>query len=53
MKDKKMMNKEHETIKTSNEERENKRLRDLLQKAVNKEKAPESLRERIAKMIRQ
>ena len=41
------------TIKISDEEHENKRLRDLLQKAVNKEKAPENLRERIRKMIRQ
>lgn len=53
MKDKKMMSKENETIKTSNEERENKRLRELLQKAVNREKAPASLRARIAKMIRE
>ena len=53
MKDKKIMRNENETVKTSNEERENKRLREILQKAVNKEKAPESLRERIAKMIRE
>ncbi len=52
MKDKKIMINGNRTIKISDEERENKRLRDLLQKAVNKEKAPESLRERIAKMIR-
>ena len=34
-------------------ESENKRLRELLQKAVNKEKAPESLRDKIRKMIRE
>ena len=39
--------------KTSNEEQENKRLREALQKAVNAEKAPESLRQRIRKMIRE
>ena len=43
----------NETLKISDEERENKRLRELLQKAVNKEKAPESLREKIRKMIRE
>ncbi|MEP6901220.1 MAG: hypothetical protein ABJA66_05690 [Actinomycetota bacterium] len=52
MKDKKMMNNGNGTTKISDEERENKRLREALQKAVNQEKAPESLRERIAKMIR-
>jgi hypothetical protein len=31
---------------------ENKQLRSLLQKAVNAEKAPDSLRQRISKMIR-
>lgn len=40
-------------VKISDGERENKRLRELLQKAVNKEKAPESLREKIRKMIRE
>ncbi len=52
MKDKKIMKNEKETVETSHEERENKRLREILQKAVNREKAPESLREKIAKMIR-
>jgi hypothetical protein len=52
MKDKKTMTNKNETVKISDEERENLRLREILQKAVNKEKAPESLRERIAKMIR-
>ncbi len=47
------MRNENETAKTSHEERENKLLRDLLQKAVNREKAPASLREKIAKMIRE
>jgi len=53
MKDKKAMKNDNETAETLHEERENKRLRDLLQKAVNKEKAPESLREKIAQMIRE
>lgn len=35
------------------EERENKRLREILQAAVNKEKAPESLREKLRRMIRE
>ena len=39
--------------KNSNEERENKRLRDALQKAVRRDKAPTSLRERIRRMIRE
>ena len=43
----------NDTLKISDEERENKRLRELLQKAVNKEKAPESLREKLRKMIRE
>ena len=37
--------------KISNEERENRRLREVLQKAVNREKAPETLREKIRRMI--
>ncbi|CAN5553907.1 hypothetical protein BH10ACI1_BH10ACI1_28530 [soil metagenome] len=53
MKAKKIMRNENESVKASNEERENKHLRDLLQRAVNKEKVPESLREKIAKMIRE
>ena len=53
MKVKKMMTNKNGTIKNEDEERENKRLRELLKKAVNKEKAPESLRQRIAKMIRE
>lgn len=40
-------------LQISGEERETKRLRELLQKAVNKEKAPESLRDKIRKMIRE
>jgi hypothetical protein len=32
---------------------ENKHLKSLLQKAVNQEKAPDTLRDRISKMIRQ
>ena len=43
----------NDTLKISDEERENRRLRELLQKAVNKEKAPESLREKLRKMIRE
>ena len=41
------------TMKISDEERENQRLRAALQKAVNKEKAPESLRAKIRRMIRE
>ena len=40
-------------MKISDEERENRHLRELLQKAVDKEKAPESLREKIRRMIRE
>jgi hypothetical protein len=47
---KKMTNGNH---KNEVEERENKRLQKLLQKAVNTEKAPKSLRDRISKMIRE
>jgi non-homologous end joining protein Ku len=39
--------------KNSNEERENKRLREALKKAVEKDKAPKSLRERLRRMIRE
>ncbi len=39
--------------KSEVEERENKRLRQILQKAVNTEKAPDALRDRISKMIRE
>lgn len=39
--------------KISNDERENKRLREVLQKAVNAEKAPEILCERIRRMVRE
>jgi hypothetical protein len=53
MKAKKMTTNGHGTIKISDDERETARLRELLQKAVNKEKAPESLREKIRKMIRE
>jgi len=53
VKDKKTMRNENETAENLHEERENRKLRDLLQKAVNKEKAPESLREKIAQMIRE
>jgi hypothetical protein len=47
------MTNENGKTKISDEERENKRLRERLQKAVNQEKAPENLREKIRKMIRQ
>jgi hypothetical protein len=54
MKAKKMMTiKPNGTVKISDAELENKRLRELLQKAVNREKAPESLREKLRKMIRE
>lgn len=39
--------------KNSNEERENKRLRDALKKAVEKDTAPKSLGQRIRRMIRE
>jgi hypothetical protein len=38
--------------KNKAEELQNKRLKKLLQKAFNTEKAPESLRDKISKMIR-
>jgi hypothetical protein len=40
-------------IKNPLDERENKRLRELLQKAVRQEKVPASLREKIRRMIRE
>lgn len=40
-------------MKSSSEEKEIKRLREALQKAVNNENAPESLYEKIRKMIRE
>lgn len=39
--------------KYGSEERENKKLKRLLQKAVSQEKAPESLRDKISKMVRE
>lgn len=42
-----------DAMKIPFDERENKRLRELLQKAVNREKAPDNLRERIRRMIRE
>jgi hypothetical protein len=53
MREKQMRHNGNGTTTISGEERENRRLRELLQKAVNKEKAPESLREKLRKMIRQ
>ena len=53
MRAKKMTQNGNRHLKISDEERENRRLRELLQKAVNKEKAPESLREKLRKMIRE
>lgn len=44
---------ENGAMKPAFDERENRRLRAALQKAVRKEKAPESLRERIRRMIRE
>lgn len=52
MKTKKMTINGNGTIKISDEE-QTKRLRELLRQAVNKEKAPENLREKIRKMIRE
>lgn len=48
-----MKHKENGTMKISDEERDAQRLREILQKAVNKEKAPESLREKLRRMIRE
>ena len=54
MKAKKMItNNRNGTVKIPDAESENRRLRELLQKAVNKEKASESLRDKIRKMIRE
>ena len=53
MRAKKMNMNGNDALKLADEERDNKRLRELLQSAVNKEKAPESLRDRIRKMIRE
>jgi hypothetical protein len=53
MKAKQMKHNGNGTAGISAEDRENRRLRELLQKAVNKEKAPESLREKLRKMIRE
>lgn len=52
-KDKKDMLNGNGKAKLADDERENRRLKEVLQKAVNKEDAPESLRERIRKMIRE
>lgn len=51
----KMMINENGNSNHKNEinERENQRLRKLLQRAVNAEKAPDSLREKISRIIRQ
>lgn len=53
MRAKQMTQNENGKMKTEDAESENRRLREILQKAVNKEKAPESLREKIRKMIRE
>lgn len=53
MREKQMKHNRNGAIKSSNETSADKRLRELLQKAVNKEKAPESLREKIRRMIRE
>jgi hypothetical protein len=54
MRAKKMRHNGNGTVKTSNEKSaDEKQLSELLQKAVNKEKAPESLREKIRRMIRE
>lgn len=51
-KDEKNMLNGNGKAKLADDERENQKLKEALQKAVNKENAPESLRERIRKMIR-
>jgi hypothetical protein len=51
MKEKKEMVEQNDRTKTSVDERENDHLRELLKKAVNQDQAPESLREKIRKMI--
>ena len=53
MREKQLKHNGNSTIKMSDEERENRRLRELLQRAVNRENAPESLREKLRKMIRE
>lgn len=42
-----------EAMKSAFDERQNRRLRAALRKAVNRESAPESLREKISRMIRE
>lgn len=51
--DKKNMLNGNGKAKLADDEREIRHLKKALQKAVNKENAPESLRERIRKMIRE
>lgn len=53
MRAKKMKHNGNGAIKIADETGENRRLREILQKAVNQEKAPESLREKIRRMIRE
>ncbi len=53
MKPKKTMTKDNGNRKTFNGEREIEPLREILQKAVNREKAPDSLREKIRRLIRE
>lgn len=53
MKAKQMNNNGKGAVKISDDERETARLRELLQKAVNREKTPESLREKLRRMIRE
>jgi hypothetical protein len=53
MRAKKMKHNGDGTMKISDEERDAQRLREVLQKAVNQEKAPESLREKLRRMIRE
>ena len=43
----------YETLKAVDEDRENRRLRELLRRSVGAEKTPADLRERISRMIRQ
>jgi len=53
MRVKKMKHNGNGTTQISDKERENRRLREILQNAVNKEKAPESLREKLRQLIRE
>lgn len=53
MKDEKIMRNEKAPAKTSDEAHADQRLRERLQKAVNSEKAPDELRDRIRRMIRE